>query len=210
VFFLLAGNRILVNVTGAEDGFTFDVPDWLNATRNRFFFYYMTLVLMVLAFLLVRRLMDSPTGQVLRALRDNEERAQMVGFNTLYFKLIALVIAGVLATGAGVLRGLSLKGASPNVLGVSFTFDPLLATIIGGTGTFAGPVLGAFGLHLVEQALRDTVVTLGSLEVNIGERWALILGVLFIVIVLLFPRGVVGTLQGWRARWRETRRNEGG
>jgi branched-chain amino acid transport system permease protein len=200
VFFLLAGNRILVDITGAEDGFTFTVPDFLNATRNRFFFYYMTLFFLVVAFLIVRRLMDSPTGQVLRGLRDNEARTQMIGYNPFIFKLVALVIAGMMATSAGILRGFVLKGASPNVLGLGFTFDPLLATIIGGIGTFAGPVLGAFGLHLIEQALRDTVLTIGATEVNIGERWALILGLLFILIVIVFPKGVVGTIQDWRMR----------
>lgn len=197
VFFLLAGNRIMVDLTGAEDGFTFSVPDWLNATKNRFFFYSMVLGFLVLAFVTVRRLMQSPTGQALRAVRDNEARAQMVGFNTFQYKLFALVVSGVMATAAGVLRGIVLKGASPNVLGLSFTFDPLLATIIGGIGTFIGPVLGAFGLHLVEQALRDTILTFGMIEVNIGERWALILGLLFIVIVILFPKGIVGSLQEW-------------
>ncbi|RME85416.1 MAG: branched-chain amino acid ABC transporter permease [Caldilineae bacterium] len=204
VFFLLAGNRILVDITGAEDGFTFAVPDFLNMTKNRLFFYYLTLVLMALAFWLVRRLMGSPTGQVLRALRDNEERARMLGYNTFTFKLIALVLAGILATGAGVLRGIALKGASPNVLGVGFTFDPLLATIIGGIGTFSGPVLGVFILRLVEQMLRDTVLTLGSVQIDIGERWALILGVIFIIIVLAFPKGIVGTLQ------EQYRRRKGG
>ena len=197
VFFLLAGNRIMVDLTGAEDGFTFSVPDWLNATKNRFFFYYLALVFLVLAFVVVRRLMESPTGQVLRAVRDNEARAQMIGFNTFQYKLFALVVSGLMATAAGVLRGIVLKGASPHVLGLSFTFDPLLATIIGGIGTFIGPVLGAFGLHLVEQALRDTILTIGTIEINVGERWALILGLLFIVIVILFPKGIVGTLQEW-------------
>lgn len=213
VFFLLAGNRILVNITGAEDGFTFDVPDWLNLTQNRFFFYYMTLLMMVLAFLLVRRLMNSPTGRVLSALRDNEERAQMLGYNTFYFKLIAIVIAGVMASAAGVLRGLALKGASPHVLGLTFTINPLLMTIIGGMATFAGPVVGAFALRLIEQYLRDNVITLGNVELNMGEHWALILGVIFILSVLVFPYGVVGTwqirqlgtLEGWK-RWLRLKR----
>lgn len=206
VFFLLAGNRVLVNITGAEDGFTFAVPEWLDMTKNRFFCYNMTLLMLVLAFLLVRRLMNSPTGRVLVALRDNEDRAQMIGYNTFHFKLISIVIAGVIATGAGVLRGLALKGASPNVLGLDFTIDPLLMTIIGGMATFAGPILGAFSLRLVEQALRDTVLTIGATEINIGERWALILGLIFILSVMVFPQGVVGTvnnkqlntLDGWK------------
>lgn len=197
ILYILAGNRVLVNLTGAEDGFTFDVPDFLNMTTNRFFFYYLALFVLVLSFLVVRRLMNSPTGRVLHALRENEERAQMLGYNTFYFKLIAIIIAGVLAGSAGVLRGLALKGASPNVLSLDFTITPLLMVIIGGMGTYAGPVVGAFGLRLTEQFLRDTVVTLGSVEINIGERWSLILGVIFILSVMVFPYGIVGT---WYSR----------
>ncbi len=205
LFFLLAGNRIMVNLTGAEDGFTFSVPDWLNMTKNRFFFYYLALFIFVAAFLLVRQLMNSPTGKVLVALRENEDRAQMLGFNTFRFKLIAIVLAGVMATMAGVMRGIALKGASPNVLGLDFTMNPLLMTIVGGMGTFAGPVIGAFALRLTEQFLRDSVLTIGALTINIGDRWPLILGVIFIVSVMVFPYGIVGTwftkrlysLDGW-------------
>jgi branched-chain amino acid transport system permease protein len=204
VFYLLFSNRIMAGLTGAEDGFTFEVPDWLNMTRNRLFFYYLALALLVLAYALVRRLMHSPTGRVLAALRDNEPRAQMLGYNTFYFKLIAIVLAGVLASGAGVLRGLALKGAGPEVLSLDYTMTPLLMTIVGGQGTFLGPVVGAFGLHLTEEFLRNKVVHLGALEVNVGERWALILGVLFVLSVMIFPYGVVGTLRqrwlAWQAR----------
>lgn len=205
VLYLLAGNRIMANITGAEDGFTFSVPDWLNTTTNRLFFYYLTLLLLVGAFLLIRRLMQSPTGRVLHALRDNEERAQMLGYNTFHFKLIAILVSGVLATGAGVLRGIALKGASPNVLSLDFTMEPLIMTLIGGMGTFLGPVVGAFALHLVEYFLRDSVLTLGSLQLDIGEYWTFILGLVFILSVMIFPQGIVGTwrikrlhtLEGW-------------
>ncbi len=203
VFFTLAGNRILVDITGAEDGFTFDVPDWLNLTKNRFLLYYVALLILVAAFVFVRRLINSPTGRVLHALRDNEERAQMLGYNTFHFKLIAIIGAGVLAGLAGVMRGIAFKGASPNLLGLDFTINPLLMVIIGGLGTFAGPVVGAFGLRLTEQFLRDTIITVGSTEINIGERWALILGVVFILSVIVFPQGIVGT---WQLRSRDVKK----
>ena len=81
--------------------------------------------------------------------------------------------------------------------------DPLLMTLIGGTGTFSGPVVGAFLLRLIEQLLRDTVLHIGAWPVNVGERWALILGGLFILSVMLFPSGIVGTFIQWRARRRK-------
>ena len=113
----------------------------------------------------------------------------------------------MLASGAGILRGLLNKGASPNVLGVSYTIDPLIMTLIGGVGTFGGPVIGAFLLRLVEQFLRDTVLTIGNLQVNIGERWFLILGLLFILSVIVFPKGIVGTFQDQWQRWQVRRGN---
>ncbi|RMF39440.1 MAG: branched-chain amino acid ABC transporter permease [Anaerolineae bacterium] len=195
LFYILAQNRILVDITGAEDGFTFAVPDWLNAVKHRLLFYYLGLGLLVLAFWFVRRLVNSPTGRVMAAVRENEARAVMLGYNTFVFKTLSIVSAGVLATLAGVLRALLNKGASPNVLGINFTMDPLLMTLIGGTGTFSGPVVGAFLLRLTEQLLRDTVIQVGAWQVNIGERWALILGGLFILSVIAFPQGIVGTLK---------------
>ena len=79
IFFVLAQNRIMAEITGAEDGFTFSVPDWINATKNRLAFYYLALVFLVFCYLLVRRLINSPTGRVLNAIRDNEDRALMLG-----------------------------------------------------------------------------------------------------------------------------------
>ncbi|MCL4871927.1 MAG: branched-chain amino acid ABC transporter permease [Anaerolineae bacterium] len=200
IFFILFANRIMVKITGAEDGFTFPVPSWLNFTTNRFFFYYLTLLTLAACFFLVFRLMNSPTGRVLRAIQNNEERAQMLGFNTFHYKLLVIVLAGVMAAAAGILRGIAFKGASPNVLGVGFTITPLLMTIIGGMGTFSGPVIGAFTLRLIEELLRDTVITIGDTPINIGERWSLILGLVFILSVMVFPYGIVGTWQSSRLR----------
>ncbi len=207
ILHLLAANRIFVDLTGAEDGFTFAVPDWINAASNRMTFYYLSLGLLILTFAVIYRLIYSPSGRVLAAVRDNEQRAQMLGFNTFTYKTLAIVLAGALGTMAGILRGLLNKGASPNVLGVGFTVDPLLMTIIGGTGTFDGPIVGAFLLRLAEQLLRDTVVSLGPWQVNIGERWALLLGVLFIASVLIFPKGIIGSLR-FRSKLSASREDE--
>jgi branched-chain amino acid transport system permease protein len=197
IFFILSQNRIMTEITGAEDGFTFSVPDWINATHNRLTFYYLALLYLLFTYWFIRRLVNSPTGRIMGALRDNEDRALMLGYNTFWFKTLSIVTAGTLASGAGILRALLNKGASPNVLGLNFTMDPLLMTLIGGAGTYNGPVIGAFFLRLTEQVLRDATLQLGAIEINIGERWALILGGLFILSVLVFPAGIVGT---WRLK----------
>lgn len=206
IFYVLAQNRIMADITGAEDGFTFPVPDWINATRNRMTFYYLALVFLIFCYVLVKRLINSPTGRVMTAMRENEDRALMLGFNTFWYKTLAIILAGVMASGAGILRGLLNKGASPNVLGTGFTIDPLLMTLVGGVSTFDGPVIGAFLLRLLEQSLRDAVITIGSVEINIGEYWALILGSIFILIVMVFPSGIVGTFRTLRTRWQAHRR----
>ncbi len=192
VIHLLARNRILVHITGAEDGFVFAVPAWINPVRHRLLFYYLALASLVAAFAFVYRLVLSPTGRVFLALRDNETRAQMLGFGPLGYKTFALVISGVLAAYAGVLRALLNKGASPNVLSLDFTMDPLLMTILGGTATFDGPVVGAFLLRFMEHLLRNARLRVGPWAVNLGEHWALLLGLLFIAAVLLFPQGLMG------------------
>jgi branched-chain amino acid transport system permease protein len=202
IFFILAKNRLFIDITGAEDGMFFEVPDWLNPVpKNRLIFYYITLAAVVAVFLLVRRLINSPTGRVFQGIRENEQRAQTIGFNTLTYKLVAIVLAGVLASIAGILHvALNNKQALPSMLGLTYTVDPLLATLLGGTGTFIGPPLGAGILYLGEIALRGLEFTIGGTVINIGEYWALLLGVAFILVVMVFPSGVVGTWRTWRLR----------
>lgn len=190
------------SLTGAEDGFTLKTfPVWLDPSHSRLNFYYLALALFVLTFLFVRRLMHSPTGAVLLAIRENEPRARAIGYNTLTFKLLAITLAAVLASVAGMLTVMMNQKVGPEMLGISYTVDPLLMTIIGGIGTFSGPVIGAAGLHLIDRQIRDLKFTVSSLTINIGESWALILGIIFILTVVIFPQGIVGTLS--RLHWRK-------
>lgn len=189
------------NFTQSEDGFAVsDLPFWLNPTQSRLSFYYFTLVMAVLTFWFIRRLMSSPVGSVMLAIRENEERAQAVGYNTLNFKLFAITISSMMAAGAGVLHVILNKKVGPEILGLGFTVDPLLSTIIGGLGTFIGPVIGAAGIHLSDRLLRDAVITIGETQIDVGASWNVILGITFILVVIVFPKGVVGTWNQWRAR----------
>ncbi|GAB4576049.1 MAG: branched-chain amino acid ABC transporter permease [Anaerolineae bacterium] len=210
VFFILARNRLLADLTGAEDGFFFTAPEWLNpVVKNRLTFYYVTLVTLVLVYLFIQRLINSPTGRVFQAIRENEQRASTIGFNTLQYKLFAIIASGMLASLAGTLHVvLNNKHALPSLLSVTYTVDPLLATLLGGIGTFIGPGLGAALLHLGETALRGLEFTIGDLVVNAGDYWFLLLGISFIVVVMVFPQGLVGTWRTWRLKRMAARRRK--
>lgn len=190
--------------TNAEDGFSIsNLPEAFNPTNNRLFFYYVGLVAVVLTFLIIRRLMYSPTGRILLAVRENEDRAKAIGYNTLTYKLMAISVASMMASGAGILHVMFNKKVGPEIMGVPYTIDPLLMAIIGGVATFTGPIIGAAGLHLAERIFNRN--ELFGLDISIiGENWSLILGTIFIVVVLIFPKGIVGTWNQWWAN-RKTR-----
>ena len=191
-------------LTNGEDGLTVAaMPEWIDPAKNRLFLYYVALMLFVFTFLFIRRLVNSPTGTVFEAIRENEERAQAIGYNTLRFKLLSITVAGMLAGMAGMIHAILNKTANPEMLGVNFTVDALLMTIIGGVGTFTGPVIGAGGLHFLDTTFRDLELTLGETVINVGDSWLLLLGLIFVLVVLIFPRGIVGTVQQW---WQKQQR----
>lgn len=198
MFFIFFGRWQL---TRAEDGFAItDLPVWLDPAQSRLNFYYVALILFVLTYLFIQRLVNSPTGAVFKAIRENEDRAQSLGYNTLNYKLLAITIAGALAGVAGLLQVLLNKKVGPELLGIAYTVDPLLMTIIGGIGSLTGPVIGATGLHLLDVLLRESVITLGELRIDVASIWSLLLGMIFILVVIVFPLGVVGTWRKWRTR----------
>lgn len=188
--------------TNAEDGFSVtDLPVWLDPSQSRLNFYYIALALFIFTFLFIRRLVKSPTGAVFQAIRENEDRAQTIGYNTLNYKLFSIMIAGMLAATAGMLQVLLNKKVGPELLSINYTIEPLLATIIGGIGTFTGPVIGAGGLHLMDTFFRDSSFTIGGTLIQISKVWGLILGSVFILVVLIFPQGFAGSWARWRVRF---------
>jgi branched-chain amino acid transport system permease protein len=202
IFFELSRVNMFRFLTNGDDGLRFsgDLTPSISLTVNRLDLYYLAAGLMAATFLFIRRLMNSPTGKIITAMRDNEDRTLTMGYNVYRYKALVIVLASVLATLAGVLNALSTKGAEPSALGVSRTVDPLLMTIIGGTGTNPGPVVGAAVLQLGETFFSkpDLHVNLNftlfpySTIVDTKANWRLALGVLFIVIVMLIPYGLVG------------------
>jgi branched-chain amino acid transport system permease protein len=200
VVFILAGSQELRALTGGDEGMHgIPVPDWMSPTAQRVVFYYIALTFLVAMYLLARRLVNSPLGRVLIAIRENENRAEAIGYNVFIFKLLIIVIAGVLAALAGALNVLYFRSATPEVLGVGRTIDALLMTIIGGVGTLIGPIFGAVVIRFLGNYLADWF----------GQRWQLVFGVVYILLVMFFPYGIVGTweVQSQRLRtwWRMSR-----
>ncbi|HMQ35165.1 MAG TPA: branched-chain amino acid ABC transporter permease [Chloroflexaceae bacterium] len=188
MFFILAEATDFRQWTGAEDGLqSIPVPAWLSPTNERLRFYYIALAFAVTMYLLARRVVNSPTGKVMVAIRENETRARVIGYNTFVYKLIALCISGVMAGLAGAMNAMWNLNANPSMLSVNTTINALLMTIIGGVGTLVGPMLGAGVIQLLGYWLNAAF----------GPRWPLIFGVVYVLIVLFLPYGIVGT---WRMR----------
>jgi branched-chain amino acid transport system permease protein len=158
-------------LTKAEDGFAITkLPVWLDPAQSRLTFYYIALLAFAFTFIFIRRLINSPTGAVFKAIRENEDRAQAIGYNTLTYKLLSIMIAGMMAAGAGMMHVMLNKKVGPEILSVTYTVDPLLMTIIGGLGTFIGPIIGAGSLHLLDTFFRDLKIPLGDtvLDISLG------------------------------------------
>ena len=174
------------SVTRGNDGFTFRAPEIF---RERLYFYFLVLVCLVVVFILLKRLVASPFGKVLVAIRENEQRTRSLGYKTLGYKIIASVIAGAIASLAGSLYVISLRFVNTSVLTMDITLDALMMTIIGGVGTLIGPIIGAgvieFAQHYLSGLARDY---------PIFERWIIFFGILYILAVIFFPKGIVGTV----------------
>jgi len=186
MFFILAEAGDFRMYTGADDGLHgFPVPAYLSATDHRTRFYFLTLTFFIVSFLVIKRLVDSPTGKVMVASRENEDRATMIGFNTFWYKLTAFVAAGVFAALAGALSALYRVSVTPSMLSLGRTIDALAMTFIGGIGTLAGPILGASIIQLLGYWL----------ERWFGPSWTLIYGIIFMLIVIFLPYGIIGTFR---------------
>ena len=183
--YILAKSTDFVQWTGADEGLHgVAIPAWINPTRFRLRFYYVALGFMILMYLTLRRITRSPVGRVFVAIRENESRARMIGYSPALYRTLAFVISAVTAGLAGALYAIWDRGATPSLLDVATTIDALITTILGGIGTLIGPVLGAGIMHIFGHFFYQWF----------GARWPLVFGVIFIVLVLFLPQGIVGTL----------------
>jgi branched-chain amino acid transport system permease protein len=207
--------------TGGEDGLSPKLPgvfavSWSGrllgvSLSARGVTYYAVLAACLALFLVMSRFVHSPLGRTLQAIRDNELRAEALGYRTFLFQLVASSFGSVVATVIGGLYTLWVRYVNPeSTLGVSIMLDVLLMVIIGGLGTLYGGIVGAAVLLTARTLLPDlralgAALAPGS-EVlqRLADRWLLYFGVLFILVVFFFPKGVLGTLrEAWARRARE-------
>jgi branched-chain amino acid transport system permease protein len=147
--------------------------------------YYFVLAVFVAVFVLIRRIVHSPFGQVLKAIRANEPRAVSLGYKVDRYKLMAFVLSASLSGLAGSLKALVLGFVTLSDVSQTNSGEVILMTLLGGSGTFLGPVIGA-----------NVVVTLQEYLSDIVGAWvSVIIGAIFVVCVLIFRRGFVGEIQ---------------
>lgn len=151
--------------------------------------YYFILAALLGTYFLLRVILRSPFGQVIRGIRANEARTRALGFDTFRYKLVSFVLAGTLAGFAGFLEGVQVGIMSPAHLGWHESGTVLMMVILGGMGTLYGPVLGAFAMVFLQDWFQ-----------SVTEYWLLLMGAFVIAVVLLLPNGIAGALQGLGAR----------
>ena len=207
--------------TGGEDGLTFKMPLWLSPSFEPFenevlgvlidgklITYYLLFVVAVVLVLALLRIVNSPFGRVLQAIRENEFRAEAIGYRVVVYRTTSSVLSALFATMAGAMLALWLRYNGPDTsLSFEIMMDCLLIVVIGGMGTIYGSAIGAV-LFVVAQSYLQDLLRLGH-EATSGlpwlsallspDRWLLWLGVLFVLSVYYFPTGVVGRLRSRRA-----------
>jgi branched-chain amino acid transport system permease protein len=152
--------------------------------------YMMALVLFAVVLLIVLRLVSAPFGRVLVAIRENEERTRMLGYDTFSNKLIAVVVSGTICAAAGAAYALLFGFAGATFASVQYSILPLLWVLLGGAATTLGPLLGTLFMYYVVD------ITSGY-----TSAYLMIVGAALILLVLFFPKGVLGTVRERWVRW---------
>ena len=188
--------------TGGEDGLQSIPRGYLLGLidlRNDMTMYYVVLAIMVAAFVLIVRIIHSPFGQVLKAVRENEPRATSLGYEVARYKLLAFVLSAALAGLAGSVKAVVLGFGTLTDVHWSMSGLVVLMTLVGGMGTLFGPVLGAIIIIALENKLGDVGTWLAQLTDiewfnTLGESVTMVTGLIFVICVLAFRRGIIGEL----------------
>jgi branched-chain amino acid transport system permease protein len=208
-------------VTGGEDGLNYSIPRALTPgfrlveervlgarIDGRMVAYYLIFFISAGLFLLLLRVVNSPFGRVLQAIRENAFRAEAIGYPVVRYRTMATVLSAVFAALAGAMLAVWLRYTGPaTTLSLEIMIDILLIIVIGGMGTMYGAVIGTVILILTQNYLQNVMETASAATAGVPilpdilhpDRWLLWLGVLFILSIYFFPAGVVGQLRS-RAR----------
>lgn len=212
----------LSEITGGEDGLTFKVPAVLSPSfefsdqpflgvmlDGRLLCYYLLFVTALVLLLALLRIVNSPFGRVLQAIRENEFRAEAIGYRVVVYRTTSSILSALFACMAGAMLAIWLRYNGPDTsLSFEIMMDVLLIVVIGGMGTIYGSAIGAV-LFLVAQSYLQDLLRLGSEAASSlpwlaallsPDRWLLWLGVMFVLSVYYFPTGVVGKLRTNAAR----------
>jgi branched-chain amino acid transport system permease protein len=172
--------------TGGSNGITGVWPsEWLQDKPS---YYWLTLALVALSVMTLRRVLMSPLGYALRASRDSVSRAEAMGLNVAQVQWLGFLVAAGFAGLAGALFAFSKGSISPDVLGVSKSVDGLVMVMLGGVHTLIGPLVGAVTLTALQDSLARST-----------DYWRAVLGASMLLLVLVFPQGIAGSVQTlWR------------
>jgi branched-chain amino acid transport system permease protein len=212
----------LSEFTGGEDGLTFKVPEVLSPSfelsatpflgvslDGRLLCYYLLFVTALVLLLAMLRIVNSPFGRVLQAIRENEFRAEAIGYRVVVYRTTSSILSALFATAAGAMLAIWLRYNGPDTsLSFEIMLDVLLIVVIGGMGTIYGAAIGS-GVFVIAQSYLQDLLKLASDATSAlpwlsallsPDRWLLWLGLLFVLSVYYFPTGVVGRLRAMGAR----------
>ncbi|HEY8050064.1 MAG TPA: branched-chain amino acid ABC transporter permease [Ramlibacter sp.] len=212
----------LSDITGGEDGLTFKMPQVLSPSwqltdtpvfgvtiDGRIACYYLLFVVAVVLFLALLRIVNSPFGRTLQAIRENEFRAEAIGYRVVYFRTMSSILSALFATLAGAMLSIWLRYNGPDTsLSFEIMLDVLLIVVIGGMGTIYGAAIGAAIFVVAQSYLQDLLKLASGAASGVSwlaallspDRWLLWLGLLFVLSVYHFPTGIVGRLRAAGAR----------
>jgi branched-chain amino acid transport system permease protein len=214
----------LSGLTGGEDGRSFKVPDVLQpgfrlvhdkvfglAITGKILTYYLVFAVVAVAFLVLLRVVNSPFGRVLQAIRENPFRAEALGYRIVFHRTLATCLSALGATLAGALFALWLRYVGPDTaLSFSIQVDVLVMVVVGGMGSLYGAIIGAALFVFAESYLQDVMAALSRAAADASlpllpalfhpDRWLLWLGLAFVLAVYFAPSGIVGALKADEAK----------
>lgn len=186
-------------VTGGFDGLVLNIPEWpiipgvvSISVYDTTSFYYVVFILLALTYLLLRRLTQSPLGEVLLGIRENIERLEYIGIDERRYRIFSFTVSGTVSALAGVLYAMDISFIGPNVLEPVQSGEIILWTIIGGKGTLLGPIFGGTLIWFIEDMVSEVITW-----------WLIPVGAVFIVIIIFAPSGFAGWVKWIAARVRE-------